>query len=483
MKKFSNKLKVLVVTITALLLVILSSVTTLLIVNITNDESIIPSPIIFPATIKGRVFDDYGNMITSGIVIESEDGSRTRVNTNVLSGYTLKLSEGTYIFHFTRGMQYSIVQKTLTVENFKTYNIEDIRLVRLIDPSDFGFYAGDLHQHSNYSDGADNAWEVALSNINNGLYFGFLSDHNSAGGLAEWMQANHLVTNIKPDGTLEYFNAFLAVEITTIYGHYQSIGAGVVVPEWDIELDKGEVPVDEVVTIAREIIRNGGIAQVNHPYSYGEMGFTFWDILDEFQTIEIYNGKYQPNRDENLEAKNKWFELLNEGRYFPATSGSDNHSIASNYSTAYLPSNPTEADLYRDMYLKMGLYSGVPSYYAYIEGEITLGKIMQAILNGNAFMTNGILLFADVQSAIYGETHVLNSDTSIDLNLTAFGREGIQTINVIVNGVIVQEIILDGAINYSDIIEVENLSPGDWIVLEAVGDWARYAITNPIFMA
>lgn len=466
----------------SILSVLLITISTLFILRITTNVEEIPTVIVLPATIKGRVFDDYGNMTTSGIIIEESNGDRYRINTNVLSGYTLKLPAGTYTFHFTRGMEYSIVSKTLTIENFKTYQIEDIRLVRLFDPSTFGFYAGDLHQHTNYSDGADNVWEVALSNINNGLSFGFLSDHNSAGGLAEWMQANRLTSNIAGNGDIQFFKALLAVEMTTTYGHYQSIGAGIVVPEWDIELEKNEDPKEEVVKIAREIIRNGGIAQVNHPYSYGEMGFPFWDILDEFETIEIWNGKYQPNRNENLAAKNKWFELLNEGRYFPGTSGSDNHSIQSKYTASYLPTNPTESDLYRDMYLKMGLYSGVPSYYAKLDGIITLESVQSAIRNGHAFMSNGILLFVDIEGKTYGETFSLGTSTSVTLDITGFCREGINTINIIVNGEVAEQINLDEYINYQDQILLDNVAIGDWIVIEAEGPMARYAITNPIFL-
>jgi len=44
------------------------------------------------------------------------------------------------------------------------------------------------------------------------------------------------------------------------------------------------------------------------------------------------------------------------------------------------------------------------------------------------------------------------------------------------------EIDLEDVVNYSDIITLNNINSNDWIVIEAIGPMARYAITNPIFI-
>lgn len=436
-----------------------------------------------PARVRGRVYDDYGNMTAAGIIIEDEDGKRTRVNTNYLSGYTLRLPEGRYTLHFTRGMQYSVVTEEIEVENFKTYWLNDVRLVRLFDSRDYGYYPGDTHHHSTHSDGADDVDQVLLSHITNGMYYGFLTDHNTASGLPEWMQGDRFAADLTPGGDPVWFQPFMGVEVTTTrWGHYNTLGTGIVIPEWDIDPSKGDVPIEEVAYIAQEIKRSGGIASIQHPFSGADLGFPFWEILDEFDVLEIWNGVYHPHSRENTLAREKWYELLNEGRFFPAVGGSDCHSVASSYDPSWLPANPTEEDLYRDEFLKMGRYTGMPAYYAKIEGELTFETLSEAFLGGHGFLSNGILLFADIEGAEYGESFILDPSGEATMELTAFSREGIDVIRIIVNGMVHEELDMDGAPEFEGVIEIEGLTSGDWIVLEAEGPMARYAITNPIFI-
>ena len=435
-----------------------------------------------PGRVRGRVYDDYGNMVTAGIIVEDENGNQERLQTNYLGGYTLRLPPGEYRLHFTRGMQYSIVTEDITVESFKTYVLNDVRLVRLFDSRDYGYYPGDLHHHSTWSDGADDVDSVLLSHLSNTLYFGFLTDHNTASGLAEWMQGDRFAVDMTPTGDPVWFSPFLGNEVTTLYGHFNALGTGIVIPEWDIDVSKGDIPIEEVSYIADEIRRSGAVSVINHPFSRDELGFYFWEILDEFDAIEIWNGVYSPHGRENVQVREYWYGLLNDGRFFPAVSGSDNHSVRSPYNPNWLPANPTDDDLYHDDFLKMGRYTGMPSFYARIpDGTISLENVQYALMNGHGFMSNGILLFADVDGAEYGDTHSLNGNTTANLNLTAFGREGIDVIRIIHNGVVVEEIDVNAERHYENIIVIDSLEPGDWIVLESEGPMARYAITNPIF--
>ena len=86
------------------------------------------------ATVRGKVLTDSGEMITAGIIVENEKGETYRMSTNLQSAYNLRLEPGTYNLHFTRGFEYSIVTKTLTVEAYKTYYVQDVRLISLKIP-------------------------------------------------------------------------------------------------------------------------------------------------------------------------------------------------------------------------------------------------------------------------------------------------------------------------------------------------------------
>ncbi len=441
----------------------------------------------YPATIRGRVMTDSGELLTAGIVITYPNGDMERVNTNFLSGYTLLLYSGTYTLTYMRGYEYSTVTKTITVENYKTYVIEDVRLTKLFDVTDYGYYLGDLHQHSKYSDGADEVDQVLLSNLSNGLHFGFLSDHNSAGGLAEWTQGNRFVASYDNTNQPIYFLAMRAVEITTDYGHFQSIGVGNVFEEADINTLKGDDPEAEIIKMAEETIRSGAIAQINHPYATSTMGFNYWDITEEFETIEIWNGLYETNSNENLAAKLKWFDLLDgyiagENAFHAATGGSDNHDISGYYTASYADTS-TETGAYEDAYLRRGRYSGMPATCVHVD-SFTEENVIEAIRAGHSFITNGPMIIADIDGVSYGETYDIGSSTSVNLNLNLFSRDQMQTVNFYLNGEIVKTLtIAEGVTIYQDLVELTGITENSWLVIEVLGEDTLYAITNPIFIS
>lgn len=458
--------------------------------------------VVEPGYVRGKVLTDTGAMVAAGIILEDEQGNTYRTLTNGQAGYNLKLAPGTYNLYFTRGAEYSVVRKTITVESYKMYYLQDVRLVQLFDSYALGWVAGDLHQHTFYSDGVNPVENVMLSNISTGLYYGFLSDHNTALGLSEWMQTSNMVANVDQNGVKRYFNPFEAVEVTTEYGHYQSIGYGLTFDQYEVTLreiervkrgeEKDNIIKDRIVYIAEEIKRAGGVAQINHPYSTSTMGFNYWEVANHFDTIELWNGVYVPgdgryetsslSYSQNYRTKLKWFELLNEmkngGKFFAATGGTDNHDISSPYKNKgdIVVNNIND---YEKLYQKYGKYSGQPTTYVKIDGDITLEKTLEAIRNGHSFVTNGPVVIADIDGKIYGETVELAKATKININI--FNREGLEGIRVIKNGVVLQTINLTGTV-YTNSIDLTGLQSGDWILLEVLGKDIFYAITNPIFI-
>ncbi|HAQ56629.1 MAG TPA: hypothetical protein DCR44_04440 [Acholeplasmatales bacterium] len=441
----------------------------------------------YPATLYGRILTDSGDMITAGIIITNAAGDMMRLNSNMLSGYRLFLDEGTYTITYVRGPEYSIYSKTVTVESYKTYYLDDVRLTHLYDGVSLHWYMGDLHQHTTYSDGKQTVDEVLLSNISNGLHFGFLSDHNTAAGLAEWVQGNRFVAAYDLLGNPILFRAIRAVEVTTDFGHFQSLGIGNVFEQADISVLKGDDPIADITDMMQEIVRSGGLAQINHPFASSLLGYHYWEIVEEFDTIEIWNGLYEPNANENLAAKLKWFELLNmhasgEIKYLPGTGGSDNHSIIGAYTAGYANLS-TEAGRYTDSYLRRGVYSGVPATVLNIPGEFTEESILTAIKNGNSYMTNGPMIVATIGGVGYGETYSLDGETSVTIDLSIFSRDQMSQIIIYRNGEVAMTIdAAEGSMWYQDVVTLDGLEAGDWLVFEVLGEEALYAITNPIFM-
>lgn len=458
-------------------------------------------------TVKGKVLTDSGEMIGCGIIIEDDKGNTYRQNSNMLSGFDLKLKPGNYKFHFTRGIEFSIETKDVVVESHKITDVPDVRLIELYDSYGKGWVAGDLHQHTNYSDGSNWVDEVLFSNINNGLYYGFLSDHNSAVGLSQWLQGNRFASNFDSDGNVVNFNPFMAVEVTTEFGHYQSLGVGMTFDKYETvlreeerslpEAQRIEIIKERIIYIANEIRRAGGVPQINHPFSSSTMGFEkYWDVADYFDTIEIWNGVFVPgdgrfekptSLEQNYKSKMKWFELLNKvkdgGKFFAGTGGTDNHEVESDYSNVREINDIKNMEDYKTAHAKKGLYSGQPTTYLHLpnkDGALSQEEVLEAIRSGNSFITNGPIPLANIDGASYGNTAKIK-DGKAKLNLETFCRDGIDTIKIVKNGETIKEIQV-GSTEFYETIELDNLTSGDWLVIEVLGTGVNYAITNPIFI-
>lgn len=456
--------------------------------------------------VRGKILLDNGEMVASGIIVIGEDGSRHREITNSLGGYNLKLAPGKYKLIFTHGPEYSTVEKEVTVESYKTLYLQDVRLVQLTDLYAKGWVAGDLHMHTYYSDGANSVDEQLYSNISQGLYFGFLTDHNSARGLSEWVQGNRIMANRSEDGTERLFNALEGVEVTTEFGHYQSLGVGLTFDTYEVLLKDAErsktgeeldqIIKDKIVYIADTIRREGGVPQINHPYSSNTMGFNYWEIADHFDTIEIWNGVFVPGdgryesdnpsqQEQNYRSKIKWFELLNEvrngGKFFAATGGTDNHEIASAYTPSMEVENIENMEQYNEVYSKNGKYSGVPTTYVFCPNGVNQQNILEALRNGHSFISNGVSVLANINGASYGDVVQLDGK-AVELNVDVFCRDGLEKLRIVKNGQVLTEVELDEQTqSYTNTIELKDIEPKDWIVIEAFGTETRYAITNPIF--
>lgn len=461
------------------------------------------------ATVRGKVLTDAGELVTAGIIVEDELGNSYRTNSSLHSGYNLRLEPGTYNLHYVRGFEYSVITKTITVEAYKTYYLQDVRLILLEDSYAKGWVRGDLHQHSYHSDGLNSVHDVLVSNISNGMYYGFLTDHNTGHGLPEWVQGNRVTANIDSFGQERRFNAYEGVEVTTEFGHYNSLGLGLIFDLYevtlrDIERNKPQAEKDDII---RERIRYigdtirwaGAVAQINHPYSVSNMGFPYWDIIDSFDTVEIWNGyflpsdgRYEPERvtyqGQNYRSKMHWFETLNEvkngGHYLAATAGTDNHDISGPYmhDPNFDETNIKDLADYDKLFLKYGKYTGSPSTVVKIDGKITEEKVLNAIRNGHSFLTNGPMIYADIAGKTYGETVETVADHAT-ANIELFARDGFEQLRIIKNGELIETIASNAETRLQITVDLTDLVDGDWFIFEVFGQGVQYAISNPVFIS
>lgn len=175
----------------------------------------------------------------------------------------------------------------------------DIRLI----PKTPVWLVGELHSHTEHSDGGIPVTHAVHRAQTSGCDFLALTDHNATAQNA-----------IRPEdsGLL----LIPGMELTSYWGHTNFLGLPDPVDDWRC-YEIADVP--KKMAEARE---KGATIVVNHPCS--DAGFnrwkSGWDIAVD--AIEIWNGNWASH---NVEAVSLWQELLVLGRKLPCTGGSDFH--------------------------------------------------------------------------------------------------------------------------------------------------------------
>ncbi|MEY9871504.1 hypothetical protein ABH931_000977 [Streptacidiphilus sp. MAP12-33] len=180
-----------------------------------------------------------------------------------------------------------------------------------------GWYRGDCHVHSVYSDGELTPDQLTAEALAAGLDFLATTEHNTAAAHGEWSAA-------RAAGLL----VVTGEEVTTRTGHWLALGieAGEVV-DWDYGVRDG--------ALARHVAavrRGGGLCVAAHPHApYPSGDFMF--PLECLDVVEVWNGRWSsdlPWNADNEAALAEWGrriagDLLATGRWQPAMGNSDAH--------------------------------------------------------------------------------------------------------------------------------------------------------------
>lgn len=192
---------------------------------------------------------------------------------------------------------------------------------------------GDLHFHSNHSDGRWTLDDIVEYVRRNHLDFVALTDHNTTSAseaLHDALAAAGLHVITIP-----------ALELTTFWGHANALGVSRWI-DWRVRGPEGlprqigsDPDAAETRTFAHaaaEVHEAGGLFVINHPRAAGYPICTGcrWEQGDASATyadaIEVMNGPWP--RPQNAGALELWDRWLNSGHRIPAIAGSDSHGFA-----------------------------------------------------------------------------------------------------------------------------------------------------------
>lgn len=180
-----------------------------------------------------------------------------------------------------------------------------------VAPRGPGWYTGDLHGHSEHSDGHWSVADFIASGRDRGLDFVTLSDHNTVSGIAE-------AKSLAGDDLL----VLGGVELTTFNGHCLALGTDEWV-EWRIK---------DGLTMsahAARLMQSGMTFVIAHPMSRGHPWCTgcHWAYADVYpgpaRLVEIWNSQWPGDKNElGLRLYQAW---LSQGFRIMATAGTDIH--------------------------------------------------------------------------------------------------------------------------------------------------------------
>lgn len=190
---------------------------------------------------------------------------------------------------------YKISRNCIDVEYTIEYCERQVRL-----------YYGDLHIHSDASDGQYSGYKLGIMARKKGLDFIALANHN----------------NYSENLTLPSISGVTfipAVEWTHYKGHMNFYG--VLNPFENSFIANSE---EEMVKLINDAVQKGAVISVNHPEC--PICPYLWKNDDVYEMMEIWNG---PMRPANVRAIEKWTGLLKRGKKISAVGGSDFHRTLS----------------------------------------------------------------------------------------------------------------------------------------------------------
>lgn len=232
-------------------------------------------------------------------------------------------------------------------------DILDLNRAKLPPPAEPGWYRGDLHIHTVYSDGDSYPHEIAAAVYEAGLDFYGITDHNRAQSPVPLVPHGDGWPVLVP-----------GVEVTSYAGHFNVWGGS---DQWYDFRDYSAEGQQKVIDAAKA---DGSLISLNHPKPFGPM----WDLpeVTGFDAIEPWNGWWGGLN--NL-ASGYWADQLNQDsadKWHVGICGSDTHFLKEPGSPMIPVSNAT---------------LGNPTLWIQTDEVLTDDSILDAIRAGRVFMS------------------------------------------------------------------------------------------------
>ncbi len=336
-----------------------------------------------------------------------------------------------------------------------------LSLSRVVKPR-AGWYRGDFHTHTHFSDGSLSPAELAAVARSEGLDFLAITDHNTIAAYPGFGNVSDLA--IIP-----------GLEVTLNEGHFNVFG----IEQWfdwlaDLPRDQSYLTsasgeLQSMTAWMRQLAGQGLLNSINHPR------LAPWDWLDRttdlryVHCLEIWNDPSWPaNRQANPLAIAMWTDWLKAGYRITAIGGSDYHH----------PQPKTGEN-------KPPERLGLPRTYVYAD-ELSGRAILAGLRQRRAYVSMGPEV--TFQATLDGKIYDIGADLGeqrgeIVFNGTIFGAPSTARAQILKNGQVIAEMPLEAEPTTLHYVAQASLTQSDWYRLDVWNrDGLAVVVTNPIFV-
>jgi hypothetical protein len=402
-----------------------------------------------PGELTIKVVDEEsGAPLDARIVIEEGDapligyfGKATHfTELGAIGEVSLSIAPGNYRFRVSRAEGFTAAPVFLDIEVASADSREVTAVIDVVaEPRARGWYGADLHHHSDVLDGYTAPHFVLSSELAAGVDIAFLSDHDS-------MINNQKMSQLAAERGIPFIPA---TELSPSWAHFNAYP---IEANETISIEVGKATVQEIFAEARRL--GADIVQVNHPYiDYGyfrarENEAVPGGFSDEFDLVEI-SSTYS-----NEQTVTAVWNLWNEGkrRYFSA--GSDAH------------------DVWQEV-------SGAVRMYVHVDGELTIGKFVEALRSGHSYASAGPLIFPET---MFGEeiSHVAGEPLELGFSLQSV--RGLARVTLVQGGNPVETMSFDGDTALTPVTFTVRPAADSWFSLVVLDSAGKAAYTNPVWV-
>lgn len=425
-----------------------------------------------------RLSDDQGMPVTARVYLRDEAGTayapeaslvrETRFGESYFHArghFQLEVPPGEVTIEATKGFEYIPVKTNLQLRYLELQDrttAVNLVLKRMIDMPALGWYSGDVHMHPNHRIGGVymTMEDCLLVAAGEDIRVASLLISNRQGTTRVFDTEYFLDGAVDPASSEE---SMLVVQeefrnTTGMYGHIILLGIKKLIRPFFTGIRPNLEDYPPNFTIAQKARDQGGVISYAHPAEEADIPVGL-HIAREFP-VDLALGVVDAldllsNMDEEA-ATWMYYRVLNCGLKCTASAGTD-----------------SQMDV-----MRAGMPGGGKVYVKINEPPLTYEKWLEGFRAGRTFVSNGPLLFLEVEGKEPGQELHFSGPTAVRISARAQSLVPMKSIELIVNGKVVSSAKPNDDGSNAALTHTLELEKSSWIAARVSGEGHRWVVND-----